>query len=121
MQDLEKIRKVLCKELDNIDTSNLSINKLDVIDKITHSLKSIDTIMAMEESKHSNNSYGSYSYGREYSMGVEPGYSYRRNRDSMGRYSRAGENEELKMHLEDMLQTVSGDKKRMVERWINEL
>ena len=116
MQDLDKLRKVLCRELENIDTNNLTVNKLEMIDKITHSIKSIDTINAMEGT---HDSYGA-SYDR-YQMDREPGYSYRRGRDSMGRYSRAGENEELKMHLEDMMNSASGQERHLIERWLKEL
>lgn len=63
---MHKLRDMLEKELYAItDKGELSAGSLDIIDKLTHSIKSIDTIMAME---------GSYSYGRK--------------RDSMGRYSR---------------------------------
>lgn len=72
MQKMEELRDMLCKELDKItQKGELSTGSLDVIDKLTHSIKSIDTIMAMEDAGYSND-----------------GYSYARRRDSMGRYSR---------------------------------
>lgn len=70
---MEELRKMLCAELEKITKKGeLSAGSLDVVDKLTHSIKSIDTIMAMEDAGYSN----------------EGGYSYARRRDSMGRYSR---------------------------------
>ena len=67
---MHKLRDMLEKELHAItDKGELSAGSLDIIDKLTHSIKSIDTIMAMEGSSH------------------DEGYSTRK-RDSMGRYSR---------------------------------
>jgi len=70
MKHMEELRDMLCRELETFSSgSNLTSGALESIDKLTHSIKSIDTIIAMENSKHSND-----------------GYSYKR--DSMGRYSR---------------------------------
>ena len=76
MHKLEELREMLMKELEECTKKGLSSNSLDIIDKLTHSIKSIDTIMAMGDySQDSGNSYRR---------------SYRRGRDSMGRYSRDG-------------------------------
>ena len=90
MKGMEELRDMLCDELDNITAQGeITTGSLDIIDKLTHSIKSIDTIMAMEESGYSND-------GRM--MRYDDGYSRRgsyargrgRNarRDSRGRYSR---------------------------------
>ena len=72
---MEELRKMLCAELEKITKKGeLSAGSLDVVDKLTHSIKSIDTIMAMEDAGYSNE--GGYSYARG------------KRRDSMGRYSR---------------------------------
>ena len=78
MHQLEDLKWMLCDELEEI-TRQGKINskeELDVVDKLTHSIKSIDTIIAMEDAGYSNDNY-SYSRGR--------GRNARR--DSMGRYS----------------------------------
>ena len=92
MKSMEELRDMLCDELDNIaEQGEITTGSLEIIDKLTHSIKSIDTIMAMEESGYSNErGYSRYS-------GYDDGYSRRgsyargrgRNarRDSMGRYS----------------------------------
>ena len=99
MKGMEDLRDMLCDELYNItEQGEITSSSLEIIDKLTHSIKSIDTIMAMEEG-YSNNSYGSYgNYGRvSYGRGnYEDGYSRRGysrgngrgyGRDSRGRYS----------------------------------
>lgn len=55
----------------------MSPQDLENVDKLTHALKSIKATMAMDEEEE--------GYSEYYPMG---GNSYRRNRDSMGRYSR---------------------------------
>ena len=86
MSKMHEVREMLCRELDEMAASGkLKLSDLDIIDKLTHSIKSIDTIEAMQ---------GGYSNGRDYSrtypVSYDDGYSGRRyaRRDSMGRYSR---------------------------------
>lgn len=76
---------------------DLTGGDLTYIDTLSHALKSIKTIMAMEEGGYSHNmGYSGYSendgYNGDYSGRYYPGSSYARNRrrDSMGRYSRRG-------------------------------
>ena len=72
MEYYHKLKKLLCKELEEItEKGELSAGSLETIDKLTHSIKSLDTIMAMED--------GGYSR--------DDGYSGARRRDSMGRYA----------------------------------
>lgn len=75
MEDLEYM---LCDELDKIaQQGELTSGSLDAVQKLTHSLKSIKTVEAMEMGGHSGRMYPAYA---------DEGYSTRR--DSMGRYSR---------------------------------
>ena len=83
---MHELREMLDIELDKITNSgDLTTSKLDLIDKLTHSIKSIDTILAMQE----------YSDDDDYSYN-DGGYSNARGRrgnvkrDSMGRYAREG-------------------------------
>ena len=83
---MHKLRDMLEKELHTItDKGELSAGSLDIIDKLTHSIKSIDTIMAMEGSSH-DGYYSRDGYSRD-RYAYDDGNSYRRKRDSMGRYS----------------------------------
>lgn len=88
MEYIEKIKKMLCKELDEYAMkSKLSMADVDAIHTLTDSVKNLDKIAMLEN----DGSYDGYSEMREYPyMG---GSSYARGRgryakrDSMGRYS----------------------------------
>jgi hypothetical protein len=74
----DNIKKTLCKELEQMDkdmenNSKMSDNDLRRYDMIMHALKSGSTWEAME--------------GQSYGMSYDGGASYRRGRDSMGRYT----------------------------------
>ena len=88
MEYIEKIKKMLCKELDEYAMKQkLTGGDLDMIWKLTDTVKNLDKIEMLED----GNSYDGYSEMREHPyMG---GSSYARGRgryakrDSMGRYS----------------------------------
>lgn len=142
MKKMEELRDMLCEELEKISKKGeLSAGSLDVIDKLTHSIKSIDTIMAMEDAGYSNDY--SYEYSREGRYvnmdGGNRGNSNARGRkrDSMGRYSRndgysmrggmgnysrEDEMEDLKMDLHEMLEEAkSEEQRRMIRKWISQV
>lgn len=91
MEYIEKIKKMLCKELDEYAMKGrISGSDLDMIWKLTDTVKNLDKIEMLED----GGSYDGYSEMREYPyMG---GSSYARGRgryakrDSMGRYSSEG-------------------------------
>lgn len=85
-EKMYKLRERLSEELDKIvDRGNITAESLTLIDKITHSMKSIDTICAMEEYGEDDYSQdGGYSGRNSYARGR--GRNARR--DSMGRYAR---------------------------------
>ena len=89
MKTLYKLKDMLCKELEEYgDKGELTAGSLDIVDKLTHALKSIETIIAMNESDEYSGRYdgdsGRYDSGR-YS-GARGRGRYAR-RDSMGRYA----------------------------------
>lgn len=87
MRYMEDLKEMLCDELDKIASKGeLTAGTLDTVQKLTHSLKSIETIMAMEGESYDDMSYeGSY---RSYERGGNRGGSRRNGRrDSMGRYT----------------------------------
>lgn len=130
---IEDLREMLCEELDKIaQKGELTAGSLETVDKLTHSIKSIDTIMAMEESGYSQAGGGSYegsyarggqgrgggssrarggSYEGSYARGGG-GRSGAQRRDSMGRYSRRGGysrgdgKEEMLEKLENVIQEI---------------
>lgn len=89
MHVLLELRDMLCRELEEF-AKNGEINgakELDAIDKLTHSIKSIETILAMQDAEYAYDD-GSYrgSYRGSY---ADCGYSRARyqRRDSRGRYA----------------------------------
>lgn len=122
MKNMDELREMLCEELEKITKKGeLSAGMLDVIDKLTHSIKSIDTIMAMDEAGYSNEAGSSYARGR--------GRNARR--DSMGRYSSRGrsyegrsyddysydeEKMQLKEKLHEAMQYADEGEKAMIKK-----
>lgn len=96
MEYIEKIKKMLCKELDEYAMkSKLSMADIDVIHKLTDTVKNLDKISILEEGEGYSEARGgrsrSYMGGSSYDDDMM--YSERRGRgrnarrDSMGRYS----------------------------------
>ena len=100
MEYIEKIKKMLCKELDEYAMKNkLSMADIDVIHKLTDTVKNLDKIEMLEEESGGYSEARGRGRGRSsYAMGGssyddDMMYSERRGRgryakrDSMGRYS----------------------------------
>lgn len=100
MQKLYMLEEKLCKELEEISGRDISKSNLEVIDLLTHSLKSLAAYVAMKESSGGSYNGGSYNNGGSYSAydnrsfrnGSYGDGSYNDRggsfeRDSMGRYS----------------------------------
>ena len=103
MEYIEKIKKMLCKELDEYAMKQkLTGGDLDMIWKLTDTVKNLDKISMLEESEGYSEARGGRGRGRSsYAMGGssyddDMMYSERRGRgrnakrDSMGRYSSEG-------------------------------
>ena len=102
------LRDMLCEELENMtEQRNLSADRLKIIDMLTHSIKSIDTIIAMENSGYSND-----------------GYSYR-TRGTDGRftrrYSRTDSREHLMHQLEDMMRESNDKDRDIIKRFMDQM
>ena len=124
MEYMHELKDMLCDELYDIaEKGELTAGSLDTIDKLTHSIKSIATIMAMEDA----------GYSRDY-VDKYRGASYAQRRDGMGRYSRRGgsyarrrggysrddEKDKMIEKLEKMMaQTDDMDAKQAIEQAIN--
>ena len=121
------LKDMLCRELDTITRKGeMSAGDLDVIDKLTHSIKSLETIIAMNEADYSrdgsyerdggNSMTGYYARDERMTGGNSGNYSYgRRRRDSMGRYSRgrySRDNNELIGELEDLMNEAMSPKSK---------
>lgn len=138
----EKIRKAGGK---------VSAGDVDYIDKLTHSMKSIKTTIAMMEAEEDDGYSGRYMpmYGMSYERGgnrgggnsnrgngCDGGSSYARGRnarrDSMGRYSREGysrnEGYSYADSMDDLLEEMRGmmadlpaEKQREVQRFMDKM
>ena len=105
MRYMEDLKEMLCEELRDIaQKGELTTSTLDIVDKLTHSVKSIDTILAME-------GYGSsYKRGRSATTGryisMSPGYS----------------RDDLKDKLEDMAENAPDEHTRQeIHRLISKM
>ena len=88
MEYMEKIKKMLCKELDEYAMKGkLTMADLDAVHKLTDTIKNLDKIEMLEDGE--GTSHGRMRYGSSYDDDMM--YSERRGRnvrrDSMGRYS----------------------------------
>ena len=116
MKALHELREMLAKEIDEITKKGeLTAGSLDTVDKLTHSLKSIDTIIAMNGGdEYSQRGYDGGNMGGNYS-GYYPRYSYARGgqrRMANGRYSRDDGRENMIRQLEDMMNDAPDEKTR---------
>jgi len=92
MHDLYKLKDMLLEELNSYGQGKeLSTGSLEMVDKLAHTVKNLCKICesAEEEEEYSraDGRGGSYRMRGSY---ADDGGSYRRRRDSMGRYSREG-------------------------------
>lgn len=91
------LRDMLCEELENMtEQRNLSADRLKIIDMLTHSIKSIDTIIAMEDSGYSRDSYRPRSV--------------RRSRDT-----------HLMHQLEDLMRESNDKDKEIIKRFMEQM
>ena len=136
MKSYEKIKEMLCEELETIaKKGELTAGSLDTVDKLTHAIKSIETIIAMNEYNDDgysnrgsyesrNGSSGARRYTRDESM--DGGNSYARysnvRRDSMGRYSRDEANEEIINRLHEVMNDAPNEQtKQEIRKLINKM
>lgn len=143
MDELYKLKEMLCKELEQYGTKGeLTGGSLEVVDKLAHAVKNLDKIIEAYEDEEGSYAMGGQGYSREggYSRDgryMRDGGSYRgysRNdgsyargqnvrRDSMGRYSRRGYSRggdmgEYVDQLESMMQDLPQEAQQHVQKAI---
>lgn len=138
MDALYCLRDMLNTELDNVVANSQGNIPLDVVDKITHSLKSIETIIAMKEGSSAkynynnyNNSYtdGGNSYGNQSYGGYMPAsyanagrnYNNRYNNYRMNRSYGNGKEEMMNELHEMMNEAKSEQEKQAFQQFINQM
>lgn len=114
MHKMEELKQMLTDELNKvIKKGELSAGSLDVIDKLTHSIKSIDTIVAMEDAGYSQEGYNNRYMGNSYERGNSYARGRNARRDSRGRYSRDDYSmDDIKDKLQEMMEDASNERER---------
>ncbi len=138
MDALYCLRDMLHTELENVVNSSQGNIPLDIVDKITHSLKSVETIIAMKEgneyknNNYANNNYNSYSnggYGNQSYGGYMPAsyanagrnYNNRYNNYRMNRSYGNGKEEMMNELHEMMNEAKSEQEKQAFQQFINQM
>ena len=116
MKELHDLRDKLCDELKDYGRKDISAGTLDVVDKLTHTIKNLDKIIEVDEDGYSG--YYPYSYDRG-------SYARGRNvrRDSMGRYSGDGySRSDLTENLRDLMADAPDERTRAeIKRLIDKM
>ena len=125
MHEMMELKEMLCDELEKITKQGkITTGILDTVDKLTHSIKSLETIIAMNEKGYSNRMPVSYAVDHDGSYGEDHSYRIRKDggRDMRYNYSRDGYSRDLKHNLRDLMHTVDSEHdRRMIEKWMRQL
>ena len=135
MEYMHELKEKLCDELDEIARKpEMSAGDLETAHKLTDTIKNLDKIEMLED--------GGYSQAGDWEMegrgSYNRGSSYRRKRDSMGRYSRDGRmmrggyrdgrmysraeaKEDIMDQIEDMMGDADEKEKAILRRAMTEL
>lgn len=123
MHELYELKDKLMDELKEYGSKDLSAGSLEIVDKLTHTIKNLCKIIEESEEGYSGRYYpmyrsyddgmgGSYTDGRSYRR------SYAQRRDSMGRYSRDG----LADKLRDLMTEATDERSRMeIQRLVEKM
>lgn len=135
MEKLHELKEKLWAELDELaDKREMGAGDLEVVHKITDTIKNIDKICMLEDGEYSEAVDGmDYGRGSSYANrgkhyvrghysrdGGMDGYSSRR-RDSRGRYSRDDGRSEMMEHLEMALDSASDQDRETIKRFMRQL
>lgn len=142
MHKMMMLRDNLVDELEKFADKPLNEQSLDLVDKLAHAVKCIDTVTAMERAE--NDGYSGRSYrdgmsrrtyrddysgdgvsGRRYFYTQRDGASGLRRRDSLGRYADGYSHDEAKDRLmgemEGMMNNVSPEAQHAIQKALNAL
>lgn len=137
MEKLYDLKDKLCEELEEYARKqDMGAGDLEVIHKLTDTIKNIDKICMLEEEGGYSEAVDDGDYGRgssyanrgkhyvrgHYSRGggMEDGYSDLR-RDSRGRYSRDDGRSEMLDHLEMALDSANEQDREAIKRFMRQL
>lgn len=123
MHKIKILRDNLMEELERFADSPINERELDFVDKLSHAIKCIDTVCAMESyDGYSDRKYRDNYSGRMY----RDGYSYgnmgsRRGYSNLGRYSRDEAKDKLVSEMEGMMNEVSPEAQHAIQKAISAL
>lgn len=126
MHALHELKDMLCAELEEYGKKGeLSAGSLDIVDKLSHTIKNLDKIIEKYEDGEYSNRGMSYR-GRSYDDGyMYRGGSYARNRmrDSRGRYSSEySRNADMIDRLRDLMNEAPDDRSRQeIQRLVTKM
>lgn len=135
MEKLHELKEKLWAELDELaDKREMGAGDLEVVHKITDTIKNIDKICMLEDGEYSEAVDGmDYGRGSSYANrgkhyvrghysrdGSMDGYSSRR-RNSRGRYSRDDGRSEMMEHLEMAMDTATDQDRETIKRFMRQL
>ena len=113
MRTLYKLKDMLCQELDEIaDKGDLGAGDLEIVHKLTDTIKNIDKIMMLEDGDYSRTGEweadmrGSYGRTENYNRGNS--YANRGRHYVRGHYSRGDGRERMISDIENMMQDATG-------------
>lgn len=119
MHELYELKEKLCDELKEYGGQEMSIGTLDVVDKLTHTIKNLEKIIENYDDEYSGDMYedGSYRGGMRSYRG---GRSYRRGRSyARGRYSR---DDDMISELTELMESAPNEKtKQEFKRFISKI
>lgn len=105
MKSMYELRDMLCKELEEITRKGeLGAGDLDIVHKLTATIKNIDKIEAMDEQGYSGR------YLDDDLRGYNRGNSYARRHYVRGHYSRTDATEHLRSQINDMMRETDDDR-----------
>ncbi len=141
MDKIYDLKDKLCEELEEYARKqDMGAGDLEVIHKLTDTIKNIDKICALEEGGYSEAVDGDGMYGRgssyanrgkhwvrgHYSReggrnGGMGGDGYSSRRDSRGRYSRDDGRSEMMEHLEMAMDSATAEDRETIKRFMRQL
>lgn len=141
LETLHDLCEVISRELEDANEKirkaggKISAGDLEYIDKLTHSLKSIKTTIAMMEAEDEDG-YSNRGYMPYYGGGMSYAGRMNAKRDSMGRYSREGRDysrnhgngysyaedmEQTREEMRELAQKMPEAHRRKIERALDDL
>lgn len=121
MYALDTLRGKLCDELDDIaKKSDLGAGDLDILHKLTGTIKNIDKISMFEDDGYSR--AGEWEADMRGTYGKGNSYANRGKHYVRGHYSRLDGKARMREHLEDMMRDADDDRTReAIRRCMDEL